>query len=87
MTMIERVIKALSDSGLGDVTEAAARAAIEVMREPSEAMKIAAERMKASDVTENHAPFGVIWAQDGDGPTRLWSAMIDAALSEAGPEA
>lgn len=72
MTMIEKVAAAIQEAELGNNWEAMARAAIEAMREPTDAMTGAE---------------GVGWARDGSAhidrdPREYWPLMIDAALAE-----
>lgn len=80
MTMVERVADRIWKShgwALGDDVDFAdvlkiARAAIEAMREPTEAMAVAGEDVVA-------APF--VGGRLTD-PSAVWSAMIDAAQKE-----
>lgn len=93
--MIERVAKALKAVPIRDLTDPggeldqlrlreAARAAIEAMREPTEAMKDAGYEALLED------NWPEVWPKDQDGAEYVteyiemmlvWPAMIDAALS------
>jgi hypothetical protein len=88
MTMVERVARTIfpnaagfdwdiAPSGLRDALCVTARAAIEAMREPTEAMNDA----------EPDGGFDIYWGYNADGrpsgPADVWRVMIEAALTES----
>lgn len=72
MSMLDRVARAIEAADNGSSPELLARAAIEAMREPSEAIVDAAIRATSDG--------------RGNRQRRLWEAMIDAALAETNHE-
>lgn len=87
MTMIERVARAIAKSAHGDdegwaawVDEA--RAAVEALREPTEAMERAIPMQEYTiehyHGSGHHRSFPLL----GSGPLQVWRTMVDAALSE-----
>lgn len=84
MTMIEKVARAIRESGEGDLSLSAyvdpfkaARAAIEAMREPTQAMVDAAEWAEP-DYHEDDMDVGGTFKAE-------WRVAIDAALNEQVP--
>jgi hypothetical protein len=87
-TMVERVEKAVrsafTDAELNNprisfeqLTSILTRAAIEAMRQPTEAMIAEGE---------SAASFGIGKPTDDEAVTRVWQCMIDAALATPSPE-
>lgn len=93
MNMIDRVARAIEDNiaaalpdGIQVDWEYAARAAIEAMREPTEAMESAADD-PVHDELKNQGQFslekyGTLAFASYPFSSRVWKAMIDAALEE-----
>lgn len=88
MKMIEKIIRAMQDTGLIDGMsmedcDTLATAALEGIREPSEKMISAFNKASWSKVKDISSPAPIEHPDDGGGPVGYgFRAMIDAALNE-----